>query len=391
MDSSKSWLEISESRLRHNYNALTASAESSGASLLSVVKAGAYGHGVEICAPVLAAAGAPWLGVADAEEGARVRHALDRSHRTKPRILVMCGLLPGDAALLTENQLTPVVWTADQLHWLASEVSPVGPIPIHLEIDTGMSRQGIIPGLPLDDLLDRLTTMPGLRLDGVLTHFASAEISGSPLTTLQKARFETALAQIHSRGLHPEWIHAGNSSTIDEAHCLPWLQAIASRHGARPLVRSGLALYGYCLPLSGAPSTLHDLLEPVLIWKTRVLSLQDVPAGATVGYNATFTAPRSMRLALLPVGYADGLRRELSATTDQSGGWVVLRGQRAPIVGRISMNLTTVDVSDIPNAAPGDEVTMLGEGITADDHACLAGTIAYEILCDLRAQPRLTA
>ncbi len=396
MESSKSWLEISERRLRHNYATLASAAAAgcSDASVLAVVKAGAYGHGAEVCAPVLAAAGAEWMGVADAAEGAAIRRALDRnppSREAQPRILVMCGPLPGDADLLAENHLTPVVWTSDQLDWLARGARPDASLQIHLEIDTGMSRQGVLPGPPLDHLLDHLLTLPGLRLDGVLTHFASAEICGSSLTRSQQGRFRTALAQIYSRNLHPRWVHAGSSSTVDEAHCLPWLQGIATRYGARPLVRSGIALYGYCLPLSGGCSNLQNLLQPVLAWKTRILSLQDVAAGATVGYNATFTASQPMRLALLPIGYADGLRRELSSAGQNSGGWVVLHGRRAPIVGRISMNLTTVDASGIPNATPGDEVTVLGDDVTADEHARLAGTIAYEILCGLRARPRLTA
>jgi alanine racemase len=121
-----------------------------------------------------------------------------------------------------------------------------------------------------------------------------------------------------------------------------------------------------------------------MTWKTRVIGVSEIPAGALVGYNGTFVAEYPMRLALLPVGYADGLRRELSASDAGAGGWVMIRGERAPIVGRVSMNLTTVDVSAIDGAAEGDEAVLLGEGITADDHARLAGTIAYEILCGVR-------
>jgi alanine racemase len=119
-------------------------------------------------------------------------------------------------------------------------------------------------------------------------------------------------------------------------------------------------------------------------WKTRVIGIREIGPGATVGYNGTFTADRPMRLALLPAGYADGLRRELSAADTRPGGWVILHEQRAPIVGRVSMNLTVVDVTAIPQTAVGDEALLLGDGITADDHARLAGTIAYEILCGVR-------
>ena len=126
-------------------------------------------------------------------------------------------------------------------------------------------------------------------------------------------------------------------------------------------------------------------LEPLMTWKTRVTGLRNVQAGDTVGYNAIFTAPRPMRLALLPVGYADGLRRELSGSNAQAGGWTMVNGRRAAIVGRVSMNLTVVDVTGIPGVALGDEVVVLGDGVTADDHARLAQTIAYEIVCGVRA------
>lgn len=396
MGSNKSWLEISERRLRENYSALVRICAAGGrsTSVLAVVKARAYGHGAELCAPVLASAGASWLGVTDSNEGALVRCSLEHalgSRDPQPRILVMCGLLPEDAATIVANQLTPVVWSVDQLDWLSCVADAGAPIPIHLEIDTGMSRQGVRPGVALEHLLDCLSAKPELRLEGVLTHFASAEISGSPLTDLQRERFKIALTQIAGRNVGAKWIHAGNSSTIDEANSLPWLQQIASRYAARSLVRSGLALYGYSLPIKHASGTLEGLLHPVLSWKSRIAALHDLNPGATVGYNATFVAPAAMRLALLPVGYSDGLRRELSATNAQPGGWVILHGQRAPIVGRISMNLTTVDVTAIPQAALGDEVTLLGDGITAEDHARLAHTIPYEILCGLRVQPRLTA
>jgi alanine racemase len=168
------------------------------------------------------------------------------------------------------------------------------------------------------------------------------------------------------------------------------------------MVRCGIALYGYCSPITGAdaasvPSKLRPALRPVMTWKTRVMDLRDLPAGETVGYNATFTAPAPIRLAMLPVGYADGLRRELSGTDARPGGWVMILARdgsgpqadqqtthRASIVGRVTMNLTMVDVTAIPDVRIGDEVVVLGDGITADDHARLAQTIPYEILCAVR-------
>jgi alanine racemase len=159
------------------------------------------------------------------------------------------------------------------------------------------------------------------------------------------------------------------------------------------MVRSGIALYGYCLPIEPEDAAVEAKvrcgLKPVMCWKTRVMGLREVQAGATVGYNAIYMAARPMRLALLPVGYADGLRRELSGSNARAGGWVMVKGQRAAIVGRVSMNLTVVDVTEIPGVAVGDEVVVLGDGVTADDHARLADTIAYEIVCGVRAEPRL--
>jgi len=388
-------LEISEQRLRSNYFALVQAAASDAGttSVLAVVKAGAYGHGVTLCAQVLAAAGAPWLGVTDAEEGVAVRRSLDhtvKSHDPQPRILVMCGPLPGDAGLIAKSRLTPVVWTAEQLSSLANGVDSKDPPQIHLEIDTGMSRQGVLPGATLDRFLDHLLGFPKFHLQGVLTHFVSAEVAGASITQQQRKRFEAALAQIARRGFTPEWIHAGSSSTIDEASSLSWLREMATCYGAHSLVRSGLALYGYTLPIEGGQGMLSPKLMPVLTWKSRIVNLCEVPAGATIGYNATFTAQQTTRLALLPVGYADGLRRELSATNSKPGGWTIIRGRRAPIVGRISMNLTTVDVTGIADVALEDEVTLLGEGITADAHARIAHTSPYEILCGLRSPPQLT-
>ena len=399
MRGAKSWLEISERRLRHNYGALVRAATVNGQNVpvLAVVKARAYGHGADLCAPALASAGAPWLGVTDVDEGLLVRRSLGPSlvrpsntPRLQPRILVMCGLLPEDVHKLVEHDLTPVVWSEDHLLWVSNSAQATAALPVHLEIDTGMSRQGVSPGLALEAFLDRLSTCPRVFLEGVLTHFASAEVSGSPVTALQQKRFETALHQIASRDLRPAWIHAGNSSFIDDGLLLPWLQRIASVMAARPMVRSGLALYGYCLPLEGAPGALGGELAPVLSWKSRVIAVEDLSPASTIGYNATYTVPQKLRLALLPVGYADGLRRELSGSDTRPGGWVVVHGQRAPILGRISMNLTTVDVTAIPKTLVGDEVTLLGESSTADDHARIAETIPYDVLCGLRAQAYLT-
>ena len=394
-----SWAEISEAHLLANYRALRRAA-GDDLPVLAVIKADAYGHGAELCAPVLTRAGAPWLGVTDAAEGIRIRGALRASGipaERQPEILVMCGPAPEDAAAILGHRLTPVVWNPEQIASLerAAAATPSARLPVHLELDTGMSRQGAAGEPALGSVLRLLAASHHLQLSGVFTHLASAEIPGSPQTTHQIAEFERLLAAVRQYDLRPDWVHVGNTSTLDNPSLVPdatapplaWLRAAAATLGARPMVRSGLALYGYALPLE-APSAahaaiLHPHLAPVLTWRTRIRSMSAVDTGATIGYGATARAPHPMRLALLPVGYADGLRRSLSGTDTHPGGWVIVHGHRAPVVGRVSMNLTTVDVTNIPSAVLGDEVVLLGPGITADDHARLAGTIPYEILCGL--------
>jgi alanine racemase len=376
-------------------------AEAAGVDVLAVIKANGYGHGAALCAPVLARAGAAWLGVTDAGEGAAVLASLE-GVEPRPRILVMNGLLAEDAAAIVAYNLTAVVWTIEQLEWLADAAMrshAARPLAVHLEMDTGMSRQGVAPGADLERVLEWLATRPQIVLDGVMTHFASAEVAGSAQTALQRERFEQACCAIAGRGLRPAWLHAGNTSAIDNpgapAHS-KWLASIAATLNAQPMLRSGIGLYGYCLPVECSPgicdfveAKIYEKLQPVMTWKTRVIDVRDVPVGEAIGYNGKFVAERPMRIALLPVGYADGLRRELSSTNDCNGGWVIVGGQRAAVVGRISMNLTTVDVNGLSGVKVGNEVVLLGDGITADDHARLARTISYEILCGVRAQSHL--
>jgi alanine racemase len=375
----KSWTEISEERLVANYRVL---AEAAGKSteVMAVVKADAYGHGAEVCAVALARAGATWLGVADAKEGTWVRGALAEagiSGAGEPRILVMCGFLRESVAVFVAQRLTPVVWTVAQVELLRGT-------DMRVHVEMGMGRQGVRPGVELDAVLDAIAEA-GLVLDGLLTHFCAAEVMGSELTHAQERRFAHAVDQVKARGMRVGWVHAGSSSSVDDpGRDGSWLAALAGRVGAQPMVRCGISLYGYCSAMECGEGDLQlprvrSALLPVMTWKTRVLDVREVAAGESIGYNATYTAGAAMRVALLPVGYSDGLRRSL-----WPGGWVMVRGQRAAIVGRVSMNLTTVDVTGIPGVLVGDEVVLLGDGVTADDHARLAGTIAYEILCGVR-------
>jgi alanine racemase len=390
------WAEISLARLSANYLALKELAPA--ADLLAVAKANAYGHGASLCAPALVAAGASWLGVTSVEEGALVRRACADA---SPRILVMSGIHPGDAPAVLELALTPVVWEHYHLDLLEAEAArrtlPPQSLPVHLELDTGMSRQGVpTPESPshsgfreLTSLLARFSPESPLRLEGILTHFHSPELLPAG-GSLQIVRLEAALDLVRARNLTPPILHAGNSATVLAGPDQASLNHLAALYGMRLMLRPGLALYG-CPPAFTPPQQLPFQLLPVLRWKTRVNSLRTIPTGAVVGYNSTFRAYRPTRIALLPVGYADGYNRLLS-----SRGRVLLRGDRAPIAGRVSMDQTAVDVTDIPGVSIGDEVVLLGRdgihAVTADDLATMTGTIAYETLCAISARvPRIPA
>ncbi len=297
------WAEVSRSRLIHNHDALRRFA-GSDSELLCVVKANAYGHGLQECARVLAGNGARWFGVTCVEEGVALRRELPEAG-----ILVMSGIWEGEAEAALEHDLTPVVWDPKHLDLLEGAAKRLraapGDCPIHLEIDTGMSRQGVRPE-GLEALLGRLGKESPLRLQAVMTHFHTP--GNAELRAGQVREFVTAVDTIAERGLRPEFLSAGSSAGALEPD--PSVQELAKRMGARPMVRAGIALYGYA-PDGEHPSGSTEQLRPVLDWKTRVVSLREIPAGATVGYDATFTARRPTRLALLPVGYADGLNRLL--------------------------------------------------------------------------------
>lgn len=379
----KSWIEISGARLAANVAAVR-DRVGEQTEVLAVVKADGYGHGTEIVAPVLVDAGIRWLGVNDVEEGAQVRLALGAR---AARLLVMVGMEACDAEAIVTHHLTPAVWTREHVQALELAAKAAQTVvSVHVEVDTGMARQGAAPGAALSEVFDALASTKHVRCEAVMTHFAESEVASSPVTAAQMLRFEAALQQMRAAGIVPELIHAANSSAIDEGATLTWLQQLAEPLGARVMVRPGYAVYGNCLPVENGQSHLAAKLQPTLVWKTHVIGLRDVEPGATIGYGATFLASRPMRLALLPVGYADGFRR--AASSGLGNGWVMIAGQRAPVVGRVSMNLTVVDVTGVA-VRVGDDATLLGEGVTADDHARWAGTIGYDILCGIRAHSRL--
>jgi alanine racemase len=274
---------------------------------------------------------------------------------------------------------------------------PAGSLAVHLEIDTGMSRQGVrVVGSEISPeaaaVLRRFHPGSCLRLEAVMTHFCAPETMSSHRPNPQLANLAAALEFILAQDLRPQWLHAGNSSTIVAGSDQKALREMASNAGMRLMLRPGLALYGCLdrLTLDGLSWAGEDPgFAPVLAWKTQVTSLRTLHSGESAGYGNTFTAEGETRLALLPAGYGDGVNRLLS-----NRGHVLIRGQEAPIAGRVSMDQTMVDVTRIPGAAIGDEVVLLGrqgaESIDAWELADLTETIPWEVLCAISTRvPRV--
>ncbi len=364
--------EISIGALQNNLRVARRAAE--GASVLAVVKANAYGHGAVQVARVLEAEGVALLGVALVEEGIELRRAGVRAP-----ILVMGGSLEGGYALCVAHQLTPTVFRAEHLEAFSREAVRAGAtLNVHVKMDTGMSRLGVLPG-ELPDFLALLRSTPGLAMEGFYSQLASADVEGASITQLQLALFREGLARVRAAGFAPRFRHLANTAgTLS----IPALHQAAEIN----LVRPGLMLYGLVTSpwLPGQPE-----LQRVMRWKTGIIHLKTVPPGTPVSYGGTWTATRPTRLATLPIGYADGYQRQFS-----SRAHVLIRGRRAPIVGRVTMDLCLADVTAIPDAAVHDEVVLLGpqgrEEITAEELADLGETVHYEVLCGVGARvPRV--
>ena len=328
-----------------------------------MVKSDAYGHGMVEVARELEDQGAEYLGVSTCAEGVTLR-----KKGLKTPILVLLGVEKDEFSDIIQHGLTPVLYRSD----IASEISSAASaantrLSVHLKIDTGMGRLGV-PYAEAAKFFELIRSLKGIRVEGLLSHFASADEHDKSFSSLQLERFRQVLAQAESAGLHFRYTHIANSAGIID---LPdsYLQ----------LVRPGLMLYG------APPSQeLHRpvSLKPVMTLKTRVLQIKEVAAGSPIGYGCTYFTTRPSRIATLPIGYDDGYDRLLS-----NKGVVLVRNCRAPVVGRISMCLTTVDVTEVPDVQVDDEVVLLGrqgdQEITADEIATLIGTINYEIFCNL--------
>lgn len=364
------WAEVSLVNLRYNFGMLQRRV-GAGVIICAVVKADAYGHGALGCARALEEEGAKWLGVTSLDEAIPLREAGIRA-----RLLLMTGFWRGEEPEIVHLGLTPTVWEPGQIESLEKAAAyATSKFPIHLKIDTGMGRLGVtVEDLP--QICVALKRSSHLALEGLSTHLATSEVLDSPSIEEQLKRFEEARRLLQKEGFEPPIIHAANSSAV-----------ISRRESWYSMVRPGIALYGYHLPFERAGrevsgSKLRLQVKPVLTWKTRILSLRDMRANQALGYGGTYVTKAPARIAVLPVGYADGLNRSLS-----SRGRVIVGEHYAPIVGRISMDLTLVDVTGLPGVEVGDEVILLGadDGLSVDarEHAAHADTNVYEILCGI--------
>ncbi len=331
--------------------------------ILAVVKADAYGHGAVEVARALASAGIRILGGATLEEGVELRKA-----DVHLPILVLTGIRPGEMDEVVQHRLTPVLFDLDVARALNQEAGKAGQrIPVHLKVDTGMNRLGVF-WQGWQEALNCFRSLPNLQIEGLMSHLSVAESEGAEdqaFTEEQMRRFRECLNQA-SQVIKPRYIHLANSA------------ASALWPGAQyNLIRPGLMLYG----VHPSPALRERiLLKPVLEWKTEILSLKQACIGDAVSYGRTFSCCRETLIATLPVGYADGYSRRLS-----NRGQVLIRGRRAKIIGIVCMDLTMVDVTEIPGVQIGDEVVLLGrqgsEQISAAEMADWTGTIPYEVLC----------
>jgi alanine racemase len=360
------WAEIDLDALAHNFR-IVQKQVGPDVKVMGVVKANAYGHGASECARRLAGEGADWFGVATPEEGIELREA-----GISQPILCLGGFWEGQEAACVQHRLVPLIYRLDMLESLDREAAAAGVVAdVHLKIDTGMGRLGVRYD-QLNDFVGSISRFKNIRVDGLMTHLAAADDhSCEPLTNNQITRFQTAIAHFREGAVAPEHLHLSNSAGIFD------------HPAARgTLVRPGGVLYGLWRDVLD-PSREHHLdFKPVMSVRSEISLLKWVPAGETIGYGCTFEASRPTLVATIPIGYHDGYMRGLS-----NRGRVIVKGSYASVIGRISMDLTLLDVTNIEGVEVGDVVTLLGtdgdRSIAAEDLAKIAGTISYEVTCGI--------
>lgn len=360
----RTWAEISLAQIAANWRELRRAAR--GAEVCAVVKANAYGHGAVPVSRALEREGAAWFAVSNAAEGAELRRAGIRG-----RILVMGGFVPGEMDAFFEHSLTPAVHSIESLLDLEQRAAALAcRLPVHIKLDSGMGRLGSRE--PAAEIAHAAARLRCLEIEGVMSHLASASDFECGQNDDQFDAFEQALDALRAAGVRPALVHLASSAPV----CYGLSRAL------HQMVRAGLALYGYAPEPRGAAPLLQVHVSPALVWRARIVEVKQIPAGAPVGYNARWRAPRDSRIAVVAAGYADGVPHTLAGR-----GRIIAAGQMAPIVGAVSMDVITVDVTECPPLRRGDAVTLIGneEGAIHDaaDFAREAGVIPYVILCGI--------
>jgi len=371
-DRRPTWAEIDLNALAANFHVVK-DRVGPDVKVMAVVKANAYGHGAVECARRLEREGADWFGVALPEEGIELRNA----NIARP-ILCLAGFWGEQATACLQHQLVPVVYRLDTIEALDRTARDRQVVAdVHLKIDTGMGRLGVRFD-EVSDFAAALKRFKNIRVDGFMTHFAAAdEPSCEPLTKDQTQRFEQAVSAFREHGFDPTYRHLANSAAI-----------FGQPNAWGNLVRPGGVLYGLWRDIL-APEDRDVKLRPVMSLHSRITLLKWVPQGETVGYGCTFEASRKTLVATIPIGYDDGYMRALS-----NRGHAIIRGVYATVIGRISMDLTLIDVTNVPGVQEDDEVVLMGREanseITAEEIAKTAGTLSYEVTCGISARvPRI--
>ena len=345
-----------------------------GTAFMAVVKADAYGHGAVPAAREALAAGADHLAVARISEAAALREAgIDGP------ILLFGEVRPEQAAWLADNRVRASIASPEAAKVISRAASAYGvPLKVHLKVDTGMGRLGLVIGGPEGDIpgtahaIEKITAMEGLEVEGMYTHLARADETDLAHARDQVERFAELIKCLEKKGIRPKLCHAANSAGL-----------IGLPESHFDMVRPGIAMYG--LWPSGEVDRSSVGLSPVMGIRSEIIHIKSVPSGFAVSYGSTHVTPAPTMVATVPVGYADGYSRLLS-----NRGHMLVKGQKAPIIGRVCMDFTMIDVGHIPGAATGDEVILMGaqgsEAVTADDIAALTRTINYEVTAGLTSR-----
>lgn len=353
----RTWIEIDSQALRHNIKVLRGLLKPE-TSFLAVVKANAYGHGLDEVSEIAARAGVEVFGVDCLEDAIKLRRKFPAA-----RIVVLGYILLSDLATAVAHGIEFVVYNKETIETLR----PLPPSKIHLKIETGTVRQGVKPE-DLEIFIELLKSAPQIELVGLATHFATAEDADGDFLKQQFEELKNVEQKIRAAGFVPKYLHCACSAAF-----------ILHPETQGTMVRAGLAMYGVWPSDYIKKNAVGFELKPALAWKTRVAQIKKISAGATIGYSRTETLTRPSRIAVLPVGYFDGYDRRLSSV-----GEVLIKNKRCKILGRVCMNMTMVDVTDVPEAKIEDEVVLIGSEITVDELADKTDTIAYEVLARIR-------